>query len=63
MSVSGIARFGFTTLIIVICAALLGTRVQAQQRGGTVQTDKVQPVNIGANPYRVIRDWAQLSLE
>jgi len=50
-------------LIIVICAALLGTRVQAQQRGGTVQTDKVQPVNSGANHYRVIRDWAQLSLE
>src|SRR5436309_2331598 len=63
MSVSGIARFGFTRLIIVICAALLATRVQAQQRGGTVQTDKVQPVNSGANPYRVIRDWAQLSLE
>jgi hypothetical protein len=32
--------------------------LQAQQRGGTVQTDKVQPVNSGANPYRVIRDWA-----
>src|SRR5213596_498590 len=60
MSVSGIARFGFTRLIIVICAALLGTRVQAQQRGGTVQTDKVQPVNSGPNPYRVIRDWARL---
>src|SRR5947208_3759849 len=63
MSVSGIARFGFTMLIIVICAALLATRVQAQQRGGTVQTDKVQPVNSGANPYRVIRDWAQLTSE
>src|SRR4051812_13608223 len=62
MSVSSIARFGFTTSIIVICA-LQGTRVQAQQRGGTVQTDKVQPVNAGANPYRVVRDWAQLSLE
>ncbi len=54
------ARFGFTVLIVVVC-------VQAQQRGGTVQTDKVQPVNTsvnpGANPYRVIRDWATLSLE
>ena len=27
------------------------------------QTDKVQPVNSGANPYRVIRDWAQLNVE
>ena len=40
-----------------------GTSVQTQQRGGTAQTDKVQPVNSGANPYRVIRDWAQLQLE
>src|SRR5207237_8762093 len=39
------------------------TSVQAQQRGGTVETDKVQPVNSGPNPYRVIRDWAQLTLE
>src|SRR6185369_9197092 len=54
------ARFGFTVLIIVVC-------VQAQQRGGTLQTDKVQPVNTsvnpGANPHRVIRDWARLALE
>ncbi len=63
MSVSGFARFGSITLIIVICIVLQGTRIQAQQRGGTAQTDKVQPVNSGANPYRVIRDWAQLSLE
>jgi DNA-binding beta-propeller fold protein YncE len=32
-------------------------------RGGTAQTDKLQPVNAGANPYRVIKDWAQLTLE
>ena len=49
------ARIGFTALMIA--------GVQAQQRGGTAQTDKVQPVNSGANPYRVIRDWAQLALE
>jgi DNA-binding beta-propeller fold protein YncE len=35
----------------------------AQQRGGTPETDKVQPVNSGANPYRVVRDWAELSKE
>jgi len=63
MSVPGAARVGFTALITVIWVALQGTSVQAQQRGGTVQTDKVQPVNSGANPYRVIRDWAQLSSE
>jgi len=49
--------------MIVLWVAAPGTGVQAQQRGGTVQTDKVQPVNSGANPYRVIRDWATLSLE
>lgn len=46
-----------------LCFMLPGSRVQAQQRGGTPQTDQVPPVNSGANPYRVIRDWAQLSRE
>ena len=54
-----VARFAFAALIIAVC----GRGVQAQQRGGTPQTDKVQPVNSGANPYRVIRDWANLTLE
>ena len=49
--------------LVALCFTLPGSRVEAQQRGGTTQTDKVQPVNSGANPYRVIRDWAQLSLE
>jgi DNA-binding beta-propeller fold protein YncE len=62
MSVSPFVRLGSTALIVVVWAAL-GTSVQTQQRGGTVQTDKVQPVNSGANPYRVIRDWAQLTIE
>ena len=60
---SSIRRFGFPAWMIVLWVAAPGTGVQAQQRGGTVQTDKVQPVNSGANPYRVIRDWATLSLE
>jgi len=55
MSVSRVARLGFTALMIA--------GLQAQQRGGTPQTDKVQPINSGANPYQVIRDWAQLTLE
>jgi DNA-binding beta-propeller fold protein YncE len=46
---------------VVVC--LLAVTVYAQQRGGTPQADKVQPVNSGANPYRVIRDWAQLTVE
>ena len=56
MSVSSVARFWFPALMIVLWVATEGTAVQAQQRGGTVQTDKVQPVNSGANPYSVIRD-------
>lgn len=60
MPASNVARFGFTSLMLVV---MQGTGVQAQQRGGTVQTDKVQPVNSGANPYTVIRDWARLNIE
>jgi DNA-binding beta-propeller fold protein YncE len=36
--------------------------VQAEP-AGTAQTRDVAPVNSGANPYRVIRDWAELTLE
>ena len=44
--------------------ALLAVAVShAQQRGGTPQTDRLTPVNSGANPYRVIRDWAQFAIE
>jgi DNA-binding beta-propeller fold protein YncE len=64
MTVSGFARFWLTGLIVVVLAALQGTSVQTQQpRGGTAQTDSVQPVNSGTNPYRVIRDWAQFTSE
>ena len=45
----------------VVC--VVAATVYAQQRGGTPQTDKQPPVNSGANPYRVIRDWAQLTGE
>jgi len=47
--------------IVVVC--VVAATVYAQQRGGTPQSDKVQPVNSGANPYSVSRDWAQLTLE
>src|SRR3954466_14772306 len=42
------------------CLLLLSASLLAQARGGTPTTDAVTPVNSGANPYRVIRDWAKL---
>jgi sugar lactone lactonase YvrE len=59
MSLSGFVRFRCTPLIVLVWVALQASSAQGQQRGGTPQTDKVQPVNSGANPYRVIRTWAQ----
>ena len=46
--------------IVVVCLTLSGVTLLAQARGGTPQTDKVTPVNSGANPYRVIRDWGKI---
>jgi hypothetical protein len=63
MSASSVRRFGSSVLMGAIWLVTQATYVQAQQRGGTSQTDLVQPVNGGANPYRVIRDWATLTLE
>ena len=48
---------------VALCVAGFTTGVATQQRGGTVQTDTVPPVNSGANPYRVIRDWARFEAE
>src|SRR5437870_13598715 len=48
---------------IVVCITAQRTSVLAQQRGGAAETEKAQPVNSGPNPYLVIRDWAQLTLE
>ena len=64
MSVSGSARFLLVSSMVV-WTTLQTTSVQTQnqQRGGTPQTDKVPAVNTGGNPYRVIRDWAQLNVE
>jgi DNA-binding beta-propeller fold protein YncE len=49
--------------LIAMSLVLYTIGVQTRQRGGTPQTDQLQAVNTGANPYRVIRDWAQLSSE
>jgi len=62
MTVSTVVRLACAVAIVGSIGAQ-ATTVQAQQRGGTAETDKVEPVNSGPNPYRVIRDWAQLTLE
>ena len=46
-------RWGLTAIV----GAWLATA------GAHAQTQDVQPVNTGVNPYQVIRDWAQLTLE
>jgi DNA-binding beta-propeller fold protein YncE len=63
MSISGFVKFRSAAVIAVTGVALLATNALTQQRGGTAATDRVQPVNSGANPYRVIRDWAQFTSE
>src|SRR5215813_2987467 len=59
MSLSCYGRW-FRTAFIIAGLALHSEGLHAQARGGTPQTDKVQPVSSGANPYRVIRDWARI---
>ena len=54
------ARYGVVIVSVAIGVTLQGTRLLGQARGGTAQTDRVQPVNSGPNPYRVIRDWAHI---
>src|SRR5438552_7877539 len=62
MTISIVLRLA-CAVAIVVCITTPRTSVQAQQRAGTAETEKIQPVNSGPNPYRVIRDWAQLTLE
>ena len=47
MSVLRIAKFSFTAPVVVWIAL----------HGGPVQAAEIQPVNNGANPYQVIRNW------
>ena len=60
MFIPGFRKFWLVMAGSFVCLALYAHIIRAQARGGTPQTDKVQPVNSGANPYRVIRDWAQI---
>src|SRR5207245_11042575 len=57
MRISGLLRFSLAVLMAVWIAQ--ATSIRAQERGGTDQTDKDQPVNRGPNPYRVIQNWAR----
>jgi DNA-binding beta-propeller fold protein YncE len=56
-------RLLVTAALVLLCIVSRDIYVDAQQRGGTALTDSVKPVNGGANPYRVIRDWAQFDRE
>src|SRR4029078_10407604 len=62
MTISNVVRLACAAAIVVGITAQ-SDGVIAQQRSGTAETEKIQPVNSGPNPYRVIRDWAQLTLE
>src|SRR6266851_10160941 len=53
MSMSAFARGWFTAAGVVWLA----------MEGGPALAQDIAPVNSGADPYRVIRDWAQLTLE
>src|SRR5262245_5385585 len=54
MSISGFARTSFAAAVLVVAMDQVTDQVLAQD---------IPPVNSGANPYRVIRDWAQLMIE
>jgi len=63
MNVSRLVKFWLMLVIAVVGFATLEAIALTQQRGGTAETDRVEPINSGANSYRVIRDWAQIDLE
>ena len=50
MSMSAYARGGFA--VAAMCMAM-----------DAAQAQSIQPINSGANPYRVIQNWAQLTIE
>jgi DNA-binding beta-propeller fold protein YncE len=63
MSRSVFAKCCVAVSIVVGGMTLPGALAQGPERGGTPQTDKVPPVNTGANPYRAILDWAKFRTE
>jgi hypothetical protein len=63
MSISAVVRCALAAVVVVVLQSPSAQMQQAQQRGGTPQTDKVAAVNTGANPYRAILDWAKFTTE
>src|SRR5687767_11602357 len=63
MRFSNLVRFRFMAAIAIVWIVFQVMTIQTQQRAGTPQNQGVRPVNSGANPYRVIRDWAQFNSE
>jgi len=61
MSMSAFARASFAATVIM-GMAMDGGQAQTQP-AGTPQNRNLAPVNSGPNPYRVMRDWGQLTLE
>ena len=59
MSISALVRCGCAAAVAIWIAA----DAHAAEPPGTPQNRGVPPVNSGADPYRVIRDWAQLTSE
>ena len=60
MSISALARGLFAAAVVMSMAVIGG---QAAEPSGTPANREIKPVNSGANPYRVIRDWAQFTTE
>ncbi len=58
-------RFARLAACLLASALPLTGLAQGLQRGGTPETDKVPPVNSAPErpPYRVVRDWAELTIE
>src|SRR5579871_2724380 len=51
------------TGLAAAAAALMAVAALAAEPSGTPQNRAQTPVNSGANPYRVVRDWAQFTTE
>ncbi|HYM17030.1 MAG TPA: 6-bladed beta-propeller [Micropepsaceae bacterium] len=49
--------------VAVMAMWMVALAAQAAEPPGTPQNRSTPPVNSGANPYHVIKDWAQLTIE
>lgn len=59
MSVSKLVRPSLAAAVLL----WIGAQVALAEPPGTPQNRSTPPVNSGADPYRAIRDWAQLTIE